>query len=209
MRSDRIRQFQWGARGEGDPVVHDRVLTVANAITALRLAGLPLFVWLVLGRDALVAAFVVLAVVGTTDWVDGYVARRFDQVTRLGKLLDPVVDRALLATAGVTLALAGIIPWPFVALVIGRDAVLLAAALALFGRIPPIPVTRTGKAATAGLLLVLPGFMLASMQWAGAPALLAASWALAVVALVAYYAAGVQYARAALVLRASGSTTSA
>lgn len=197
MRSDRVRQFEWGARGVGDPVVHDRILTAANAITALRLLGLPLFVWLVLGREALGAALVVLAVVATTDWIDGYVARRFDQVTKLGKILDPLVDRALLATVGVTLGAAGILPWAVVALVIGRDLVLLVAAAIAFHGIPPIPVTRTGKAATAGLLLALPGFILAEMDWAGASGVLVASWAVAVVALVGYYVAGAQYARAA------------
>lgn len=197
MRSDRVRQFQWGARGEGDPVVHDRVVTAANAITALRLLGLPLFAWLVLARDALGTALVVLAVVATTDWLDGYVARRFDQVTKLGKILDPLVDRALLATAGITLGIAGIVPWAIVGLVVGRDLVLLVTALALFHGIPPIPVTRTGKAATAGLLLALPGFLLGNLQWAAAEAVTAASWAVAAVALAAYYAAGVQYASAA------------
>lgn len=202
MRSDRVRQFAWGARGEGAAVVHDRVLTAANAITLLRLLGLPLFAWLVLGRDALGAAFVVLTLVGATDWVDGYVARRFDQVTRLGKVLDPLVDRALIATAVVVLAADGIIPWTLVALVVGRDVVLLLAALVVFRGIPPIPVTRTGKAATAALLLALPGFLLA--EAVGAGAVRSGAWALAAVGVVAYYAAGVQYARAARPGRSQG-----
>lgn len=198
MRSDRLRQFEWGARGEGQSTVHDRVLTAANGISVLRLLGLPLFVWLVLGRGALGAAFVVLLLVGATDWVDGYVARRFDQVTRVGKMLDPLIDRALLATAGVTLAVAGIVPWWLVILVVGRDAALLTAAMFVFLRIPPIPVTRIGKAATAGLLVALPGFLLGNVRWAGAAAVLAGSWAMAAAALVAYYVSAVQYAVAAL-----------
>ncbi|MEX0659285.1 MAG: CDP-alcohol phosphatidyltransferase family protein [Egibacteraceae bacterium] len=195
MRSDRVRQFQWGARGEGDQVVHDRVLTAANVITGLRLLGLPLFVWLVLGAQALGLAFLTLAAVGATDWVDGYVARRFDQVTRLGKILDPLVDRALLATAGVTLAVAGIIPWWLVALVVGRDLALLAAAAIIFHGIPPIPVTRTGKAATAALLVALPAFLVGAMDWAGARLVVQGAWGMAAVGVLAYYVAGVQYAR--------------
>lgn len=197
MRSDRVRQFQWGARGEGDQVVHDRVLTAANVITALRLLGLPLFVWLVLGAEALGLAFLTLAAVGATDWVDGYVARRFDQVTRLGKVLDPLVDRALLATAGVTLAVAGIIPWWLVALVVGRDLALLAAAAIIFHGIPPIPVTRTGKTATAALLVALPAFLVGAMDWTGARLVMQGAWGLAAIGVLAYYVAGVQYARVA------------
>lgn len=194
----RLRQFEWGARGEGPAVVHEQVLTAANVISLLRLLGLPVFVWLTLGPQAYGIAFAVLAVVAATDWVDGYVARRFDQVTRLGKVLDPLIDRALVVTVGVTLLLAGMIPWWLVALVVGRDVALVIGALAVFRGIPTIPVTRTGKSATAALLVALPGFLLGHMDWAGAPALLTGSWVLAVVGLVAYYVAAAQYVRAAL-----------
>ncbi|HVM14154.1 MAG TPA: CDP-alcohol phosphatidyltransferase family protein [Egibacteraceae bacterium] len=203
MRFERVRQFQWGARGEGPQVVHDKVVTAANAISTLRLLGLPVFVWLMLGPRAYGWAFAVLAVVGATDWVDGYVARRFDQVTKLGKLLDPLIDRVLIATVAVTLLVAGMIPWWLVALVVGRDLALLAGALAVFRGIPPIPVTRTGKFATACLLGALPGLLLGHMQWPAATFFLVGSWGLAAAGVVAYYTAGVQYVQAGLALRSS------
>lgn len=196
MTSGRVRQFQWGARGDGPSVVHDRILTAANAISVVRLLGLPVFVWLLLGREDLLAAFGLLAAVAATDWVDGYVARRFDQVTRLGTFLDPLIDRLLVITVAVSLLVAGLLPLWLVAAVVGRDVALLAGAFALFRGIPPIPVTRTGKAATAALLVALPGFLLGNIDWDGAPVFLAASWTLAAVGLAAYYIAGAQYARA-------------
>ncbi|HVL99628.1 MAG TPA: CDP-alcohol phosphatidyltransferase family protein [Egibacteraceae bacterium] len=203
MRPDRLRQFAWGARGDGPAVVHDRVLTAANAITLLRLLGLPLFVWLLLAREAAAAAFGVLVVVAATDWVDGYVARRFDQVSRLGQVLDPLIDRVLLATVALTLLAAGIVQWWLVALVVGRDLVLLVGAAAVFRAIPPIPVTRVGKTATACLLGALPGFLLAEAGWAAMRELRTGSWVLAGVGVVAYYVAAGQYTRAALALRSS------
>lgn len=201
MKSQRVRRFEWGARGEGPQVVHERVWTAANAISFIRLLGLPLFAWLLLAQEAFGWASVVLGVVGATDWVDGYVARRFDQVTKLGKVLDPLIDRALLATAAVSMLAAGMIPWWWVALVVGRDVALLAGAAVVFRSIPPISVTRIGKFATACLLLALPGILLGHTDWAAAPFILAGAWGVAALGTVAYYAAGVQYVQAALALR--------
>lgn len=182
-------------------MVHHRTLTTANAISVLRLLGLPLFVWLLLGREALGAAFAVLSAVAATDWVDGYVARRFDQVTRLGQVLDPLIDRLLILVVAASLLVAGLVPWWLVALVVGRDLALAAGALAVFGGIPPIPVTRIGKAATAALLVALPGFLLGHIDWPGAQAILAGSWVLAVAGAAAYYVAGAQYVQAARDMR--------
>src|SRR3712207_6661666 len=110
--------FNAGARTDGPTVVHDKIATAANGITAARLLGLPLFVWLTAAEQAYGWGFLTLAVVGATDWIDGYVARRFDQVTKIGKLIDPLIDRALLATAGITLLVLGLIPWWIVALIV-------------------------------------------------------------------------------------------
>lgn len=149
------------------------------------------------GPAAYGKAFGVLAAVAATDFLDGYVARRFDQVTRLGQLMDPLIDRALLATAGITLAALGILPWPVLALVLGRDIILLVVAGILFRGLPPIPVNRTGKFATANLLIAVPGFLLGRMEWPGATEFGIAAWGFAIVGVVAYYVAGAQYARAA------------
>jgi len=193
--------FDAGRRPGAQETVHERVLTAPNAITAVRLAGLPVVAWLVLGADAPLAAFWVLAAIAATDWVDGYVARRFDQVSRVGQVVDPLVDRLLLITAALTLLAAGLLPWPLVALLVGRDVVLLATSFALFGAVPPIPVNRAGKVATAALLTGLPGLLLGAGDWAGAEPVRLLAWALLVVGALAYYVAGVQYAVAAWRLR--------
>lgn len=193
-----MRLFDFGAR-EGDQAVHDRVLTVPNAITAARLAGLPLFAWLVLGPEALLTALAVLMVIGATDWVDGYVARRFDQVSRIGVLLDPLVDRLLVLTVALTLLSAGILPLWLVVLLLLRDGLVIGGALLLFGRIPPIPVTRTGKTATALLMVGLPLFLLAADLDQGLVRIVALGVTL--VGAGAYYGAAAQYSRSALSLR--------
>lgn len=195
-----MREFDWGARRDRPQVTHDRILTVANAITAVRLAGLPVFVWLLVGREAYGAALAVLAAVAATDWADGYVARRFDQVTRLGTILDPLVDRLLLATAGIALAVAEVVPWWLVALILARDVAIVAGAAVLFRGMPQIAVTRIGKSATAALLVGLPAFLVA--RWLDAGVVLGLAWAFSLAGVAAYYIAGVQYARAALAVRA-------
>ena len=199
--------FNAGARTDGPVVVHDKVVTVANGITALRLLGLPLFVWLAVA-GAYGLAFATLVVVGTTDWVDGYVARRFDQVTNLGKLMDPLIDRALLATAGITLLVLGLIPWWIVALFVARDVLLLGASFAMFRRVNPgIAVSNLGKFATACLLIGVPAFLLGRMDWDAAEVFLYVAYAFCIVGIVTYYVAGIRYARAALEMKRSLAAT--
>jgi cardiolipin synthase len=186
-----------GRRSLSHEVVHDRVVTAANLITLVRLLGLPLFVYLMVVPAAYGQAFGVLSGVAATDWVDGYVARRFNQVTRLGKLIDPLIDRALLATAGITLAVLGIMPWLILVLILSRDIILFAVAGVLFRGVPPIPVNRTGKFATANLLIGIPGFLLGRMDWPGASPFRIAAWSFTTVGIASYYLASIQYARAA------------
>src|SRR5262245_38640195 len=102
-----------------------RILTVPNAISFARLLGVPLFLYLLLVAHADVAAVVVLAVGGTTDWVDGYVARRLDQVSKLGELLDPLADRLYILATLLAFTARGVVPWPFTAALLAREAVLL------------------------------------------------------------------------------------
>lgn len=191
------RLFDAGARGDAPAVVHDRVLTAANVITAVRLVGLPVFAWLMLDVGAYGRAGGLLAVIAATDWVDGYVARRFDQVTRIGKLVDPLVDRALLAVVAVVLLVLGWLPWWVVALIVGRDVMLLGASYLLFKGPPAISVTRIGKTATAFLLIGIPWFILANMDWPGREVSVPIAWAFTVAGTVLYYVAGAQYARLA------------
>lgn len=194
--------FNAGARNRsGRERVHDRLLTVPNLITAVRLAGLPLFAWLVLVPHRLFAAFWVLVVIATTDWIDGYVARRFDQVSRVGKLVDPLVDRLLLATAVITLMVAGLLPWPLVVLIVVRDALVLGASLVWFGGVPPIPVSNTGKLATALLMIGVPAFLLAGIGWSGSAIIAVLAWTATAMGIAIYYLAGIRYGRVARAIR--------
>lgn len=189
-----MRDFDWGARKDRPVVVHDKVLTAANAISMLRLAGLPVFVWLMFGPRAYGWAWLTLFLVGSTDFVDGYVARRFDQVTKLGKILDPLIDRGLMATVGISLLVAGMLPWFFVAAILGRDLLILVGTLAFLRQVPEIAVTRVGKAATACLMVGLPGFLLGHMDWPAREPFLVAAWIFTAVGVVGYWVAGLQYA---------------
>jgi cardiolipin synthase len=141
----------------------DRVLTVPNLLSALRLAGVPLFLWLLLGPQADVAALVVLAVASFTDWLDGVLARRLGQYSRIGELLDPAADRLYILAALVGLVLRDIIPWWLGAVLVGRDLVLALTlpVLRRHGYGPP-QVHYLGKAATFALLYAFPFLLLAS-----------------------------------------------
>src|SRR5215471_6023945 len=108
-----------------------RVLTIPNVISVVRLACIPLFCWLLFGSDDPVAAFLVLTFLGCTDWVDGYIARRFDQGSELGKILDPTADRLLLLTAGVALVIEGSLPVAVGVAVLTREVLVAVATLAL------------------------------------------------------------------------------
>lgn len=138
-----------------------RVLTVPNLLSGLRLAGVPLLLWLLLGPDRGPAndvwAIVVLAVGGITDWADGKLARLLGQYSRLGELLDPAADRLYILAALVGLGVRGVVPWWAVGLLVVRDAVL-AACLPLLRRrgFGPPPVVYLGKAATFLLLWTFP-----------------------------------------------------
>src|SRR6478736_3028572 len=131
----------------------DRILTVPNLITLVRLSCLPLFVWLLLGEENQVAAALLLGALGATDWVDGYVARHFGQVSTLGKVLDPVADRLLFFTALVTIIVSGDAPLWFCIAVLVREVIVAVATLVLAAMgARRIDVTWFGKAGTFGLM---------------------------------------------------------
>ena len=138
----------------------DRILTVPNLITAVRLALIPVFVWLLFGRDSRGAAALLLAGLGCTDWVDGYIARRFHQVTTLGKILDPVADRALLVVAGVSILADGSVPW-IVAIPLLVREVTVASAVLILGAMGAkrMDVSLVGKAAAFSMMVALPLFL--------------------------------------------------
>lgn len=139
----------------------DRVLTVPNLLSVLRLLGVPLFLWLLLGPHADGWALLVLALSGITDWADGVLARKLDQLSRLGALLDPLADRLYILATLVGLVLRQVIPWELAVVLVGRD-VVLAGALAVLRRAGwgPPDVHYLGKAATFCLLYAFPLLLL-------------------------------------------------
>jgi cardiolipin synthase len=140
----------------------DRVLTVPNALSVLRLAGVPLFLWLLLGPHADGWAVVVLAVAGATDWADGKLARALDQSSRLGALLDPAADRLYIVATLIAFVLRDVVPLWIVAVLVGREAVLGVTLLVLRrAGWPPLQVHYLGKAATFLLLYAFPLLLLA------------------------------------------------
>lgn len=201
--------FDAGARPDRPAAVQRRVLTVPNAVSGLRLLAAPVLVWLVVGAGRYEVAFWLLAVVSATDWLDGYLARRLDQVSQLGVVIDPLIDRTLLVVAALTLLWEGLVPWPLVALIVVRDVALVSASFALFGAIPPIRVKRTGKTATALLLAAFPVFLLGAFEWGGQGVAHVVAWLFAVAGVGLYYVAGAQYAVAAWRLRRNGSAEAA
>ena len=168
-----------------------RIVTVPNVISLVRLACAPVFVWL-LAEDELIAAAVLLAVLGASDWVDGWIARRFDQGSDLGKVLDPVADRILLLVAAVALLVQGSVPLVVGILVLVRELLVSVAVLALAAAgARRIDVQWVGKAGTLALMFAFPLFLWADAIHGDAHDLvLAAAWFMAVSGLVlSYYAA--------------------
>jgi len=137
------------------------LLTIPNALSLLRLAGVPLFLYLLLGPRADGWAILVLAVGGFTDWLDGKLARLLDQQSRLGAMLDPAVDRLYILAVLIALGVREVVPWWVVAALIARDLVL-AATLPLLHRrgYGPYQVSYLGKSATFLLLYAFPLLLL-------------------------------------------------
>ena len=171
-----------------------RVLTVPNLVSFTRLLGVPLFLYLFLGPHAYAAAVLVLAVGGTTDWVDGYLARRLQQVSRLGELLDPAADRLYILATLVAFTVGRVVPWWFTGGLLLRELMLLGslAVLRRYGYGPP-PVHYLGKTATFILLFGFPVLLLARASSWAAPVAGPAGWALAWWGLALYWAAGALY----------------
>lgn len=171
----------------------DRVVTLPNALSALRLLGVPLFLWLVLTeRDVLAVA--VLMVSGATDWLDGKIARAWNQMSRVGALLDPAADRLYILATLVGLTVRDVVPlWLTVGLV-GRD-VFLATLLPVLRRYGygPLPVHYLGKAATFNLLAGFPLLLLGEGDSVVSQVAHAFGWAFAIWGTSLYWWAGVLY----------------
>ena len=174
-------------------LVTDRVLTLPNALSALRLLGVPLFLWLVLNEHD-PAAVALLMVSGFTDWLDGKIARRWGQMSKVGALLDPAADRLYILATLIGLTIRDIVPLWLTLGLVGRD-VLLALFLPVLRRYGygPLPVHFLGKAATFNLLSGFPLLLLGEGESLVSEIAHAFGWAFAIWGTALYWWAGVLY----------------
>lgn len=192
-----MRVYDIGAKDEPQEV-SDRLLTIPNALSLARLLILPV-IYLDLVDGRLVRAFVLLVIFALTDWLDGYLARRLDQVSRFGTLLDPISDRVLFLVVGIGFVMADLFPlWALVVLLLRDLAVLVVGAVLLLRGAQPPAVTRIGKTATFGLMWAFPTFLLAAIVGDGASdpqmVLQVLGWLFFGVSTALYYVAAGQYA---------------
>jgi len=174
--------------------VSSRILTVPNVLSFIRLALVPVFLVLIIaGEDRL--ALIVLVVSSVSDYLDGVIARRFRQISRLGQLLDPAADRAFIFAALIGLAIRDVIPWWLVVVIVGRDLMLVVLGVVLanhgFG---PLPVHHLGKAGTLCLFYALPIIMIGQAFPDAAAVADPIGWAFALWGVFLYWWGGVIYA---------------
>lgn len=171
----------------------DRIWTIPNAISFLRLGLVPVFYWLlVTGQDGLALGILIAAT--ASDFIDGFIARRFNQVTRLGALLDPASDRLFIAACVIGLTVREMIPVPLLIAVLARDVLLLVIVLARRIRIRDFPrVNLLGKAATFALFLAFPVIVMSHVVPSAAIALAVIGWVLGASGAVLYWLAGFTY----------------
>ena len=172
----------------------DELFTWPNLISLLRLACVPLFVWLLLDQDERLAAAWLLAVLGATDWIDGWIARRFDQVSNVGKVLDPTADRLMFLAAIISMMIDESVPLWFALATLVRELVVSITALVL-GALGArrIDVTWWGKTSTFGLMVAFPLFLVSHTDvfWADGAEVVA--YAVGVPSLVLHYYAAWGY----------------
>ncbi|MGO9455669.1 MAG: CDP-alcohol phosphatidyltransferase family protein [Acidimicrobiales bacterium] len=183
-----------GPGNAGEEAGLDRVLTLPNGVTLVRLLCIPLFVWLLFGAHRQSAAAVLLAVLGATDWVDGFLARRLHQVSTLGKVLDPAADRILVATAVISIMVYGAVPLWFGIATLAREVVVAGTVLALAALgARRIDVLWIGKAGTFALMFAYPAFLLGDGPATWQLAVRVVAWGTGGVGLVLAWAAAVMY----------------
>lgn len=173
--------------------VSNRVFTLPNVISFTRLAAIPVFWWLVLGADEIATATILYAVVATTDWVDGYLARRLGQVSRLGKALDPVADRLMIVSAIVVGLLADIVPAVIGVTLIVREVYMAVVMLGLMTRRGgTLEVRWLGKLATFVVYSSIGWFYMAEIPFIEVLTRPLA-WAAGVGGLILYWVTAIQY----------------
>jgi cardiolipin synthase len=144
-----------------DEHVSSDVLTIPNVLSMARLVLIPVFIWVALVPEADGWAFAILTISSLTDWLDGVIARRFNMMSRVGQILDPMADRLFVISTILVLAVRDIVPWWLVAILVLRDVVMGVIQLVVNRRgVPPLPVHYVGKAATLCLLYGMPTLFL-------------------------------------------------
>lgn len=175
--------------------VSSRIFTLPNCLSFVRLALVPVFLVLLIGGDY-VLALVTLVVSSVTDFLDGLIARRFNQISRLGQLLDPAADRLFIFATLIGLAIQQIVPWWLVLAIVGRDVVLLVLGVVLANhRYGPLPVHHLGKVATFCLFYALPIIMIGQAFPAVGFVTDPIGWAFAIWGAFLYWWAGIIYLR--------------
>ena len=176
-----------------DEQVSNRIFTIPNIISFVRLAAIPLFWWLLLDADDVVAATVLFTLIATTDWIDGFLARRLGQVTKLGKALDPVADRLLIASAVVAGLIAGIVPAVIGWALIVREVYMAVLALVLVSRgLGTLEVRWLGKLATLAVYSSVGWFYMAEIPFLE-PLTRPLAWVAGVGGLILYWVTAIQY----------------
>ena len=173
----------------------DGLWTIPNAITLVRLLLLPVFLYVLFGLDNRAAASVMLGVLSSTDWVDGYLARRLGQVSEFGKVFDPTVDRLLFVVATTAIIIDGSIPLWFAIAVLVREVLvglMMVVATVVF-KMPRIDVTYWGKLATFLLMFAVPGFLMGNSGTFVADGFQAASWIVGIPGLILSYWTAIAY----------------
>ena len=176
-----------------EQVASSRIFTVANAVSVVRLMAIPVFLWLVI-EDRLLIGFVLLVVAVLTDFVDGMIARRMNEITKLGQFLDPFADRLFIAATVIALAIQDVVPWWFVIAVMLRDALLGigGVVMARYGA-ATLPVKWWGKVATFAMLVVLPLFLLGAVVPEVGEITNPIAWVLALATVALYWVVGFSY----------------
>jgi cardiolipin synthase len=172
----------------------DRIFTIPNVLSILRLAGVPVFLWLLLGPHADLIALLVLAFAGISDYLDGKIARALGQTSKLGIVLDPAADRLYILATLVAFVLRDIIPWWLAAIIVGRDLVLApGVALLRRHRYAPLNVSYLGKSATFCLLYAFPFLLIGAHDWPVSGVARPIAWAFVWWGTVFYVLSGVLY----------------
>lgn len=180
----------------------DRVFTIPNVISILRLLLVPVFAWAIFTeRDGL--AISVLVISGATDYLDGWLARRLNQVSRLGQALDPAADRLFILSTLLGLAYRDLVPWLVVVLIVARDVIMVAGTVPLARRVGTshLPVHFLGKLATFNLLYAFPLIMLGDTGGTAAQVAMTLGWAFAWWGIGLYWWSGYLYVKQALMVR--------